>query len=195
MLVPLINFEQNLLSSSNALLSHVSPSLLQTVEGPWVWVSPEKAAFDHSSSQGSVHPLFKRKGQTSSLCLVFVACPWNLMSCTFDVLPVTHPWKCFELSSSAVISYVQKELSEDVIISCAGLCFPGDLKPTLRLFLEGLQILTAYGLSSHMKYTKTNIYICVEWKKCQSQKATVFESTCVCCKVSLWLHKLSHTQG
>lgn len=81
------------------------------------------------------------------------------MSHTFDVLPVTHPWKSFELSSSAVILYVQKKLPKDVIISCAGLCFPGDLKPILRLFLEGLQILTTYGLSSHMRYTKTNIYI------------------------------------
>lgn len=189
MLVPLIDLEQKL-SNSYALLSHLLPGFLLTVEGPPAWISPEKAAFEHGSAQGNVHPLLKIKEQTSSLCLVFVACPWNLMSHTFDVLPVTHPWKRFELSSSAVISYVQKKLSKDVIISCAGLCFPGDLKPILRLFLDGLQILTAYGLSSHMRYTKTNIYIyrylymCVEWKKCQSQKATVFESTCLLQRLS-----------
>lgn len=110
------------------------------------------------------------------------------MSCTFDVLPVTHPWKCFELSSSAVISYVQKELSEDVIISCAGLCFPGDLKPTLRLFLEGFQILTAYGLSSHMKYTKTNIYIyiCVLSGKNVSLKRQLFLKALVSVAKSLF---------
>lgn len=51
-----------------------------------------------------------------------------------------------------MILYVQKEILKDVIISHAGLCFPGDLKLLFVLFLEGLQILTAYGLSSHMKY-------------------------------------------
>lgn len=61
-----------------------------------------------------------------------------------------------------MILYVQKEILKDVIISHAGLCFPGDLKLLFVLFLEGLQILTAYGLSSHMKYMKTNMY--VEWK-------------------------------
>lgn len=98
------------------------------------------------------------------------------MSHTSDVLPVTHPWKCFEFSSSAVISYVQKKLSKDVVISCAGLCFPGDPKPILRLFLEGLQILTAYGLSSHMRYTKTKIYIyvCVLSGKNVSLKSLMF---------------------
>lgn len=90
LLVPLINLGQKLLSNSYALLSHVSPSFLQTVKAPWEWISSEKAAFEHSSAQGSVHPLLKIKGQTSSPCLVFVACPWNLMSHTFDVLPVTH---------------------------------------------------------------------------------------------------------
>lgn len=91
MLVPLINLEQKLLSNSYTPLSHVSPSLLQTVEGSWAWINPERAAFEHSSAQGIVHPLLKRKGQTASLCLVFVAGSWSLMSHTFDVLPVIHP--------------------------------------------------------------------------------------------------------
>jgi len=123
-----------------------------------------------SKENGSHHP------SDWSLQLV----PETLSSCTFDVLPVTHPQTCFELAHAAAILYVQKEILKDVVISCAGPCFSGDLKPSLRLFLGGLQTLTSYGLSSRMRYTKT--YICTEWKNVSLK--TVFESTCLCCKGS-----------
>lgn len=70
--------------------------------------------------------------------------------------------------------------------------FPGDLKPSLRLFLEGLQILTTYGLSSHMRYAKTNIY--VEWKNISPKRQLFLEALVSVAKILL-LHKLSQVQG